>query len=149
MNLLIGFFFLYVNPGNVTLCPAIEIESRDPTMIYGPTMTRYLTKWSSWFSLNNSETVKAVKLALYNIRWFCPTLQVLGKTQTVVFPISEFLVNLLYIKIVITPEPVMIMLWNCGIGPVIKPDTKIDDYVISANYIVINIFPIFVRFRAI
>ena len=48
MNLLIGFHFLFVNPGKLTLFPTIEIEGRDPTMVYGPTMTRYLKKWSSW-----------------------------------------------------------------------------------------------------
>ena len=48
MKLLIGFYFLYVNPGKLTLCPTIEIEDRDPTIDYGPTMTRYLKKWSSW-----------------------------------------------------------------------------------------------------
>ena len=48
MNLLIGFHFLFVNPGKLTLFPTIEIEGRDPTMVYGPTMTRYLKKWSTW-----------------------------------------------------------------------------------------------------
>ena len=41
-----------------------------------------------------------------------PNLQVLGKTQTRVFPIPGFLVNLLYKKTVIIPEPAMILTWN-------------------------------------
>ena len=36
-----------------------------------------------------------------------PSLQIWGKTQTLVFPISGLLVNLLKTKIVITPEPVI------------------------------------------
>ena len=40
------------------------------------------------------------------------SLQILGKTGTGVFPISGFLVNHLYKKIVITPEPVMILTLN-------------------------------------
>ena len=55
MNLLIGFHFLLVNPGKLTLFPTIEIEGRDPTMVYGPTMTRYLKKWST-FSLRKVNT---------------------------------------------------------------------------------------------
>ena len=43
----------------------------------------------------------------------------------------------------------MILLWNCGVGPVIKPDKKIDDEVMPANCIAINIFPIYGRFREI
>ena len=43
----------------------------------------------------------------------------------------------------------MILLWNCEVGPVIKPDKKIDDDVMPASYIVINICPIYGRFRAI
>ena len=30
------------------LSPAIEIEGKDLTMVYGPTMTRYFKKLSSW-----------------------------------------------------------------------------------------------------
>ena len=41
-----------------------------------------------------------------------PNLQILGKTQTRVFPIPGFLVNLLYKKTVIIPEPAMILTWN-------------------------------------
>ena len=37
------------------------------------------------------------------------SLQILGKTHTGVFPISGFLVNPLYKKLVITTEPVMIL----------------------------------------
>ena len=48
VNLLIGFCFLYVNPGKLTLCPTTEIKERDPTMIYVPTITQYLKKWSRW-----------------------------------------------------------------------------------------------------
>ena len=61
----------------------------------------------SWFSLNNSKTVKAVILEFCSIQCNIlsetfmpnfvsitrPSLQILGKTQTLVFPISEFLVN--------------------------------------------------------
>ena len=60
----------------------------------------------SWFSFNNSETVKAVTLAFEafsnillemfvpNVVFLtCPSLQVLGKIQTGVFLISRFLVN--------------------------------------------------------
>ena len=73
----------------------------------------------------------------------------IGQNSDEVFPISGFLVNPLYTKIVITPEPVMILLWNCGVGPVIKPDKKIGDEVMPANCIAINIFPIYGRFREI
>ena len=38
-----------------------------------------------------------------------PSLQLLGKTQTRVFLISRLLVNPLLTKIVITPEPVMVL----------------------------------------
>ena len=38
-----------------------------------------------------------------------PSLQILNKTQTGVFPISGFLVNPLQREIVINPEPVMIL----------------------------------------
>ena len=78
-----------------------------------------------WFSLNNSETVKAVTLAFCSISNIsvetfvsnfvsltCPSLEILGKTQIGVFPISRFLVNPLWKKTVITPEPVMILTWN-------------------------------------
>ena len=37
----------------------------------------------------------------------------------------------------------MIWLSNCGVGPAIKPGKKIDDDVMTANYIVINIFSIY------
>ena len=53
----------------------------------------------SWFSLNNSRTVKALTLEFCSIQYpsirdiTCPSLQILGKTQTGVFPISGFLVN--------------------------------------------------------
>ena len=61
---------------------------------------------SCWFSHNNNpETVKAVTLAFGNIviETFVPnlvsptpsSLQILGKTQTRLFPISGFLVNFL------------------------------------------------------
>ena len=36
-----------------------------------------------------------------------------------------------------------------GVGPVIEPDKRIDDDVMSANYIFINIFPINDQFGAI
>ena len=38
-----------------------------------------------------------------------PSLPMFGKTQTGVYPISEFLVNVLQKEVVITPEPVMIL----------------------------------------
>ena len=38
-----------------------------------------------------------------------PSLQILGKTHTGVFPMFGFLVNSLKTKIFITPEPVMIL----------------------------------------
>ena len=68
-----------------------------------------------WFSLNNSEMVKTVTLSNILLDTFLPnlvslprpSLQILGKTQMGVFPISGFLVNPLQTKIVITPEPVM------------------------------------------
>ena len=41
-----------------------------------------------------------------------PSLQIMSKTQTGVFPISRYLVNPLSKVIVINPEPVMIMTWN-------------------------------------
>ena len=41
-----------------------------------------------------------------------PSLQILGKTQTELFPISGFLVNSLWKKIALIPEPVMILARN-------------------------------------
>ena len=60
-----------------------------------------------WFFLNNSKTVKAVTLENFAacskisletsmpnlVSLTCPSLQILGKTQTGVSPISVFLVN--------------------------------------------------------
>ena len=76
-----------------------------------------------WFSLNNSETVKLINYPVilqHSVTFYWPflrnfvslnrpTLQILGKTQTGVFPISGFLVNHLYKKIVRTPAPVTIL----------------------------------------
>ena len=71
---------------------------------------------------NNSKMVKAVSLAFCSIlldtflpNAVCitrPSLQILGKTQTGVFPISGSLVNPLLKKIAIIPEPVMILTWK-------------------------------------
>ena len=60
----------------------------------------------SWFSLNNSETVKAVILAFYSSQEhfirdvrakfgipYSTSLQILGKTQMGVFSIFRYLVN--------------------------------------------------------
>ena len=68
----------------------------------------------------------------------CPNLQILGKTQTEVFPISRFLVNHLYKKIVITAESVMILIWNLDQSINLQRETKatskkIDDDVMSAK----------------
>ena len=67
----------------------------------------------------------------------CPSLQILGKTQTGVFPISRFLPNLLLNKIAITPETSDDT--HMKLGPVTKVDKrnkttskKIDD-VMSRN----------------
>ena len=54
--------------------------------------------WEAGFSLINSEMVKSVIwyfAAFPGILVFltCPNLQILGKTQTRVFPIFEFLIN--------------------------------------------------------
>ena len=58
----ISFYFLYVNPEKLTLCPTTEIEGRDPTNVYGPTMTWYLKKWSSWSLWKvNKESLIVVK----------------------------------------------------------------------------------------
>ena len=58
-----------------------------------------------WFSLNNSEKIKAVNLVFCSINFLletfmpnlvsltCPSLQILDRTQTKVFPIFEFLVK--------------------------------------------------------
>ena len=58
-----------------------------------------------WFSLNNSETIKAVNLVFCSINFLletfmpnlvsltCPSLQILDRTQAKVFPIFEFLVK--------------------------------------------------------
>ena len=74
------------------------------------------------FSVNKSETVKDVSFQFsvfsnFSLETFVPNfisltwlnLQILGKTQTGVFPISVFLVNPLSTKFVIIPEPVMTM----------------------------------------
>ena len=54
------------------------------------------------FSRNNSKTLKAITLAIFSIgdirakvSLTPPSLQIFGKTQTGVFPISGFLVSLL------------------------------------------------------
>ena len=65
-----------------------------------------------------------------------PQAQILGKTQTEVFPISGFMVNPLQKKIIITPELAMIL----KLESVTKLDKrnkktsrKFDDNVMSAN----------------
>ena len=68
----------------------------------------------SWFSLNNSKTFVPNLVSIT-----CPSLQILGKTHTGVFPISGFLI----------PEPVMILTWNLDqslkLTREIKPRQKI------------------------
>ena len=62
--------------------------------------------YSCWLCLNNSEMVNTVIVVFWTFSKFsletlvpnlasltCPSLQILGKTQTGVFPISGFLVN--------------------------------------------------------
>ena len=53
-----------------------------------------------------------------------PSLQILGKTQTVVFPISGFLGNPLSKKIVIIPEPVKILTSNLNQQLNLTTETK-------------------------
>ena len=78
-----------------------------------------------WFSLNNSETVKAATLALCNFQWhfirdvrakfgilYSPQSPDIGQNSERGIPISRFLVNPLEKEIVITPEPVMILTWD-------------------------------------
>ena len=85
----------------------------------------------------------------------CPSLQILGKTQTEVFSISRFLVNLLWKKIVQnennsrTSDDIDVKL-----GPVTKLDkrnktTSKDDDAMSENYDVNAIFLIYSQFGAI
>ena len=75
-----------------------------------------------WFSLNNSEKVKAVTLAFpvfsnISLEKFVPnlvsltrpSLQILNNTQTGILPISGFLDNPLKTKLVTTPEQAMIL----------------------------------------
>ena len=76
-----------------------------------------------------------------------PSLQILGKTQTWVFLISGFLVSPLQKKIVIIPEPVMILTWIDKRNK--TTSKKIDVDLMSENYDVIVIFRIFGQFGAI
>ena len=79
-----------------------------------------------------------------------PSLQISGKTQTGVFPISGFLVNPLEKKIVITPELVMILTWNLTkLDKRNKTMPKNDVDVMSANCNVIVIFLIYDQLGAI
>ena len=74
------------------------------------------------------------------------------KTHTGVCLISGFLVNPLWKKIVITPEPVMILTWNFDQWLVKKnkaTSKKFDDDVLSENCDIIVIFPIYAQFGAI
>ena len=51
-----------------------------------------------------------LEMFVTNVAFFTfPSLQILGKTQTWVFPIFGFLVNPLKKEIVMSPEPVMIL----------------------------------------
>ena len=84
----------------------------------------------------------------------CLSLQILGKTQTRVFPISIFLVNPLQKEIVITPEPVTILTWNMYKQLKFTRKTKqrqkkFDDEVKSENCDVIVIFSTYGQFGAI
>ena len=63
-----------------------------------------------WFSLYNSETVKAATLALCSIQY--SYLAQVTRYWAWVFLISGFLVNPLQTKIVITLQPVMLLTWN-------------------------------------
>ena len=109
----------------------------------------------SWFFHSNSETVKAITLTFCSIqklfiRNYLPnslpnlvsrthsSLQILGKTQTGVFPISKLMVNPLKMKTFIVPKPVMILTWNL--------DQQLN---LTANCNVIAIFPAYGRFGAI
>ena len=75
-----------------------------------------------------------------------PSLQILGKTQTWVFPIFGFLINLLQKEIVITSEPGMILTWSFDKKLNLSRETKkrqkkkITDDLISEKYDVIAIF---------
>ena len=68
-----------------------------------------------------------------DVRVTCPSLQILGKTQTVVFQVSEFLKLGLAMKLDKGNE---------------TTSKKIDDDVISRNCGVIVIFPIYGKFVA-
>ena len=86
------------------------------------------TPTTCWFSLNNSEMVKATTLAFCSIQLhlnrdirakfgipYSPQSPDIGQNsdgQTGVFPISGFLVSPLQKEIVITSEPVMILAGN-------------------------------------
>ena len=77
-----------------------------------------------------------------------PSLQILDKTKP--FPISRFLVNLLYTKIFITPDIGM------KLGPGTKLEKrntatskKLDEDVVSVNFDVLVIFPIYGQFGVI
>ena len=107
---------------------------------------------SCWFSYNNSETVKAAILAFCRIlcrniflekfvpnllSLTCPSLKILGKTQTGAFPISRFMVNLTLKKIFITPK----------LDKRNKTTSKnFDNDVISKNCDVIIMFSLIVTF---
>ena len=118
------------------------------------------------FSLNNSETVKAVTLAFCTFSNFlletfapnlvsltCPSLQILRRTQTGVFPISGFLVSKrkLFNENSRTSHDI-----DMKLRPVAKLDkrntetsNKFDDDAMSPNYDAIAFFPIYGLFAAI
>ena len=86
----------------------------------------------------------------------CPSLQILGKTETGVFSIFRFLANPLYPKNVITCHNRTCHDIDMKLGPAIKVDKrsngdvkKFNDYVISENCDVILLFPIYGQFAAI
>ena len=70
----------------------------------------YIPPLPCWFSLNNSKTVKAATLALCCIQY--SYLAQVTRYWAWVSLISGFLVNPLQTKIVITPQPVMLLTWN-------------------------------------
>ena len=112
-----------------------------------------------WFFLDKSETVNAVThhfSAFSNIlketflinfaSLTTPCVQILDKTQMEKFLISGFLVDLLLKKIVITPEPVMILIWD--LDQKLTPK-NIDNNFMSANCDVVVSFGIYDKFEKI
>ena len=70
-----------------------------------PLMTQKWWKLQPWQSVAFSNILLETFMIILS-------LQILGKTQTWVFLISRFQVNSLCTKVVINPEPIMILTWN-------------------------------------